>query len=311
MMDTNGNNIEISILIPLYNNETTLLILLERLYNVVGNVLFENKNIEIIFINDGSKDNSRNVILNFWKRKKDNIIIKIVDFTKNFGQLSAILCGMKESSGNCVATLSADMQDPPELILSMYEGWKNGVYINLGYRKNRADGTLNKLFSKIFYLIVKQYHENLPIGGFDYVLLDRKVIDHLLQMNYKNRFLQGDILSLGYTMKWYSYKRGQPANKENKLFKPFKINYFIDSIFHTKFLISFLFMESVLIIMAGLIMMFTHFFIESKIPLSVSFITFLLGIINMSFTAVIAYSWRIYNDMKIKPDYIVNTIEVI
>ena len=187
----------------------------------------------------------------------------------------------------------------------MFEGWKKGIPINLGYRKIRADGFFNRFFSALFYYIIKKYYPKLPIGGFDYVLLDRKVIDDLTSIQYKKRFLQGDIINLGYPVVWYHYKRDQPATLKNKLFNPFKINYFIDSLFHTKFLISFLFIESSIIVASGVLTIAAHFFLENINCLVIGLVILLFGIINMSFTAVVAYLWRVYNDMKIYPEYII------
>jgi glycosyltransferase involved in cell wall biosynthesis len=296
---------DISVIIPVYNNAGTLKLLLDRLSKVLMEEPFTSVAKEIILVNDGSQDSSLEVIREYWKANNTGIEVSQINFSRNFGQVAAILCGAKEAKGNCVATLSADLQDPPELIAEMFVGWQKGFLINLGYRKVRADGFLNRFFSKVFYYVIKKYYPQLPMGGFDYVLLDRKVITDLISsINYKNRFLQGDIVSLGYPIKWYHYVRGLPASKVQKTFNPFKINYFIDSIFHTKFLITFLFLESLLIMLSGTLTIALHF-IANYNCFIIGLVILLFGIVNMSFTAVVSYLWRVYNDMKIYPDYIV------
>lgn len=300
---------DISITIPIYNNARTLPALFDRLAKVLDSPPFTGCSKEIVLVNDGSTDDSEKIIREYWGGRQGEISIRYIRFSRNYGQVSAILCGIKHAQGACVATLSADLQDPPELIADMFRGWREGIPTNLGYRKIRADGLLNRFFSYVFYTVVRRYYPDLPIGGFDYVLLDRKVINNLLTINYKNRFLQGDILNQGYPVRWYSYKRDQPATAQNKTFKAFKVNYFIDSIFHTKFIISFLFMESLLIILAGLITIALHFTLGDVSIFVPGLVILLFGTVNMSFTAITAYLWRIYNDMKTYPDYIVEREE--
>ena len=142
---------DISVVIPVYNNESTLELLFNRLIKVLTQEPFISVKKEIILINDGSTDSSAEVIRNYWRKQKADIEVSQINFTRNFGQVSAILLGANEAKGKCVATLSADLQDPPELIAEMFEGWKKGIPINLGYRKIRADGFFNRFFSALFY----------------------------------------------------------------------------------------------------------------------------------------------------------------
>lgn len=300
---------DISVTIPVYNNSETLAALFDRLERVLVSAPLEGCRKEIVIVDDGSADRSSEVIRDYWTGRKSDIAIRHICLTRNFGQVSAILCGIKYAKGDCVASLSADLQDPPELIAEMFRGWQANIPINLGYRKIRADGWLNRFFSRLFYTVVRRYYPQLPIGGFDYVLLDRKVINNLLAIKYRNRFLQGDIISQGYPIRWYHYTRDLPANREHRVFNPFKISYFVDSIFHTKFIISFLFLESLAIILAGLSTIALHILSDSYSTGILGLVVLLFGVVNMSFTAVAAYLWRIYNASKTYPDYIVANIE--
>ena len=196
---------KISVVIPVYNNEGSLLFLYERIVATIKS--YSNEfNYELIFINDGSKDKSWEILKNL--QKKDSGII-LINFSRNFGQMAGILAGWKYATGDAVINISADLQDPPEQIEKMLLEWENNNEIVINYREARNDDTSSAFTSKIAYKLFRYSLPSLPPGGFDYVLIDRRAMDAINSIPEKNRFFQGDILWVGFTIKYLPYIRQQ------------------------------------------------------------------------------------------------------
>ena len=141
------NNFLLSVVIPVYNEENNIDPLLKRLLPVV-----KNYNFEIIFISDGSKDKTDEVIKS--KAKKDPSI-KFVSFLRNFGHQKALTCGYNFAKGDCVITMDADLQDPPEIISQMVKKWQEGAKIVYAKREKRdVDNFIKKLTAYLFYKFI-------------------------------------------------------------------------------------------------------------------------------------------------------------
>ena len=194
---------KISVVIPVYNNEGSLKILYERLVATIKsyNIAFT---YELIFINDGSKDNSLEVLKEL-QQKNPGVVL--INFSRNFGQMAGILAGWKYATGDAVINISADLQDPPEQIEKMLREWENNNEIVINYRESRDDELSSAITSKLAYRLFRYSLPTLPPGGFDYALLDRKAMDAVNSITEKNRFYQGDILWVGFTIKYLPYIR--------------------------------------------------------------------------------------------------------
>jgi glycosyltransferase involved in cell wall biosynthesis len=168
---------KISIIIPVFNNADTIYLLYCKLLNI-SNILKKKKiNIEIIFVEDGSLDNS---FVELVKIKKNNKKIKIIKLAKNYGSQSAILIGLKKAKGNASCVITADLEDNPDLILKMVNKWILGekFIIYSRYKKEIS-------FSSIYHLLVKKIiNQKYPLGGFDIFLLDKKYFKFL---NFKEK----------------------------------------------------------------------------------------------------------------------------
>jgi len=215
--------IDYSIIIPVYYNEGSI----EKTFNILKEkVISKNKelNCELIFIDDGSKDNSFNEISALKEKYPD--LIKVIKFTRNFGQVSAIYAGYQYAKGKCVINISADLQDPPELINEMINyHFRDGYEIVICSRESREERYFKRKTSNIFYKLIKKLSfPNMPSGGFDFVLISDKVKNILLQKKESNPFWQGQILWTGHRTKFIPYKRsereiGGGANGFNRIRK--------------------------------------------------------------------------------------------
>lgn len=190
----------ISICFAVYQNQGSLVPLYERIVNELI-THFPNDTYELIFVNDGSMDFSLKELLAL--REKD-AHIKIYSFSRNFGQMAAILAGWEKASGDCVINMAADLQDPPEQCTLMIKEWERGNDIVISYRISHATSLSKKLTSKIFYKLMLP---DAPPGGFDFVLLDRKPLNVINSLKERNRFYQYDILWAGFTVKYIPYRK--------------------------------------------------------------------------------------------------------
>lgn len=194
---------KLSIVIPVYYNEDNLIPLYEDIYKKIIQVI--DYEYEIVMVNDGSKDNSYEVMQELSKKDKN---IKIISLSRNFGSHAAILCGLSHCTGDCAVVKAADLQEPTELILDMVKSWKKGSNVVLAVRKDRDEAASQKLFANLYYFIVRKTSlPSMPKGGFDVYLLDRKVIRVLEAFDEKNSALTGQILWSGFKTDIVYYTR--------------------------------------------------------------------------------------------------------
>lgn len=199
------NGIKYSVIIPMYNEEEVILESYRRLDNVMRPL---GEEYELIFVNDGSRDRTMEIMLDV--AKKDSHV-KIVDFARNFGHQTAVTAGMKYSSGDAVVIIDADLQDPPELIPGMIEKWKEGYEVVYGKRLKREGETKFKLVTaKAFYKLINSLSGNMiPMDTGDFRLIDRAVVDAMNSMPEHNRFLRGMGSWVGFRQYAYEYKRDE------------------------------------------------------------------------------------------------------
>lgn len=194
---------KISIVIPVYFNEDNLI----PLYNDIKKKIIDviDYEYEIVMVNDGSKDQSFEVMK---KLASQDSNIKIISLSRNFGSHAAILCGLEKSTGDCAVIKAADMQEPTELILDMVESWKKGNNVVLAVREGRDESVSQTMFANLYYWIVRKTSlPTMPKTGFDVYLLDRKVINVLLSLDERNSALTGQILWSGFKTSTVSYTR--------------------------------------------------------------------------------------------------------
>jgi polyisoprenyl-phosphate glycosyltransferase len=191
----------ISIVVPVYNEESNLNLLYERICKSLINF-----KIEIIFVNDGSTDNSYNIIIELLKNDEK---IKLINFSRNFGHEAATTAGVENCMGDCAIIIDADLQDPPEIIPEMIKLWKNGNEVVYGIRDSRDGETiLKKITSNLFYKFIDKFSDTkIPKNTGDFRLIDKKVIEEFKKLKEKNRFFRGLISWTGYKQTGIRFKR--------------------------------------------------------------------------------------------------------
>ena len=303
---------KISVVIPVYNNEGSLKILYDRLVSTIKG--YNNTfTYELIFINDGSKDKSFSVLKTI---QEGDPSVVLINFSRNFGQMAGILAGWKYATGDAVINISADLQDPPEQIEKMLREWENNNEIVINYRESRDDEVSSALTSKLAYKLFRYSLPNLPPGGFDYALLDRKAMDAINSIREKNRFYQGDILWIGFTIKYLPYIRqkrehGKSAYNFVKRFGNFMSAFLNVSYFPIR-LMSFIgFVTATTGFIYSLTILFAYYF--HKTPFQgwapIMMILLIVGGLIMIMLGIIGeYIWRIYDEVKYKPNYIIKDI---
>lgn len=208
---------KISLVIPMYYEEEVVEKCYERVIAVLNNL--NEYTYEIIFINDGSKDRTMEILENIAQKDK---LVKIISFSRNFGHQAAVTAGIKEVTGDVIAILDADLQDPPELLPEMLKLWEDGDEVIYGKRKNRkGESTFKKMSAKIFYQTLNVLSDvEIPKDTGDFRVVDRKVIDVINSIPEHNKFLRGLFSWVGFEQKVFEYDRQERIAGKTKY--PFK-----------------------------------------------------------------------------------------
>jgi dolichol-phosphate mannosyltransferase len=206
---------KISILIPCYNEESCLPLLYEQLVKLPS-MCQEQYDWEFLFVNDGSRDKTEEIIGELAKKDKR---VKVINFAKNFGQQAAILAGFTEAKGQAVLDIDVDLQDPVEAIPEMIVKWKEGYDVVHGKRLVRKGETFFKKKTSTMYtnFFEKITGLRIPKNCGDFKLFDRKVIDVLINMKERDRFLRGMTEWVGFKQTYVEFERKKRnSSKENR-----------------------------------------------------------------------------------------------
>lgn len=184
---------KISIIIPVYYNGDTLKLLYE---DMKQKILGKLGDYEIVFVDDGSGDDSWQIMRQL---RQQDTHIKLVKLSRNFGEHAALLAGLCACSGDCAVTKQADLQEDSSIILEMYDSWKQGNKVVLAVRKERKENPVKVFFANIYYALIRKIvNKNMPVGGCDCYLIDRKVIQVLERLDEKNSSLTLQVLWAGF-----------------------------------------------------------------------------------------------------------------
>lgn len=217
---------KVSIVIPVYYNRESLKELYTRLCRLPET--HPSLEIEIVFVDDGSGDDSFDIICGV--ASKDSRVMGI-KLSRNFGSFIACLAGLTRCSGDSAVIISADLQDPPELIGEMYEKWREGNKVVMAVREGREEGFFKVFFAQMYYKLFRLLiTKEMPPKGFDFVLIDRQIINILASIQEKNTTLMGLILWTGFRRAEITYTRMDRKHGESRWTLSKKINYFFDSI---------------------------------------------------------------------------------
>ncbi len=312
---TLDSTIDYSIVIPVYFNEGALT---ETMASLKRDVINRNPTLrcEVIFVDDGSGDGSFEELLRI--RDTDPRLVKVVKLTRNFGQVSALNAGFAQASGKCVLVMSADGQDPATLINQMLDAHFNEHYeVVICTRQGRDESYYRILTSKLFYRIMKKLtFPNMPAGGFDFVLMSRKVVAVMLRNPDAHPFFQGQILWTGFKPKFIEYQRLDRKIGTSRWTFGKKLTYLLDGV------MSYSFFPIRLISLMGIGVAFLGFLyalvilviriiwglpIQGWAPLMI--VVLLMGGFQMIMLGIVGeYLWRTLAQVRNRDPYIVEAI---
>jgi len=315
MTENTPRKIVCSVVVPVYNEELVVNETYKRLKATMDKT---GKTYEIIFVNDGSRDETARLVKDICDKDHN---VKFIDFSRNFGHQLAITAGMDYASGDAIVVIDADLQDPPEVIPKMLEKWEEGYDVVYGKRIKRHGETFFKKFTaKCFYRLLRHMTDvDIPVDTGDFRLIDRKVCDALKNVNERNRYVRGIISWLGFRQTGVEFERDKRFAGETKYplkkmlkfafdaiasfsYKPLKLASYTGVVISC---LSFLYLLYVLY--KGLFTDDTVSGWASTIAVSLFFngiILIMLGIIG-------GYIGRIYDEVKGRPLYIVkDTINI-
>ena len=303
------NNPTISIIAPCYNEEETIEPFLRRIEEILTQI---NEPYEIVFINDGSKDNTLNVLLNAKQNFKN---IRIINFSRNFGKEAALTAGLDKARGEAAIPIDVDLQDPPELIKELVARWREGYDVVLAKRADRtSDSFAKRVSADLFYkLNGKISNVDIPNNVGDFRLMSKRTVEALKQLPENQRFMKGLFAWVGFKTTVIEYAREKREAGQSS-FNGWKLwNFALDGI--TSFstlplriwlyigaLVSFLsFLYGSFIILKTLI-----FGVDLPGYASLAVIMLFLGGIQLIGIGILGeYIGRIYSESKRRPSYII------
>ena len=301
---------KITILIPAYNEQAVLKYLYERLESLANSS--KSYEFEFLFINDGSKDSTLEIIKRFALKDKR---ISYINLSRNFGKEIAMIAGLDNVKGDAAVIIDADLQDPPELIPKMLDLWEKG-YDDVYARRRSRDGEswFKKMTSKLYYrLLQKSTNVPIQIDTGDFRLLDKRCVEALQSMRESQRYTKGMFSWIGYKKKEITYDRDPRAAGQTKWNYPKLLNFAIDGI--TSFTTAPLRISSVIGAATSLVAFIFIMVVVVKTilfgdpvegyPSLMAVILFLGGIQLLSIGIIGEYIGRIFIETKNRPLYFV------
>ena len=205
---------KISIIVPCYNEEQAIPYFYEEITKIAEKT---EKDFEFIFVNDGSKDNTIDIVKNYAKKDKR---VKYIHFSRNFGKEAAMYAGLEHSTGDYVAIMDADLQEPPALLPEMLEFLeKNNDYDCVGTRRvtRKGEPPIRSFFARMFYKIINKISKTEMVDGArDYRLMTRQMVNSILELKEYNRYSKGLFQFVGYQTKWLEYENIERVAGETK-----------------------------------------------------------------------------------------------
>ncbi len=306
---------KISIVVPCYNEEETINIYYEEMQKIIKKL--NKTEFEIIFVNDGSRDKTLELIRDLSKKDKT---VRYISFSRNFGKESAIIAGIDSSTGDYVTTMDVDMQDPPELLIEMYEEIKKGEYDCIATRSVSRNGYsfFRKLFTSWYYKLINRISKTEIVDGArDFRLMTRQMVDSIVRLREYNRYSKGIFSWVGYKTKWITFEN------QNRVAGTTKWNFFRLFAYSMESILGFstvpLLISSVIGIVFFIISMILvmYIIIDTLInpnavqgwPSLVCIIFFVTGIQLFCIGIIGQYLAKMYLEIKDRPLYIVKETE--
>lgn len=303
----------LSIVVPVYYNDSNLPETIPQLLDLGGKL--QGYKLELVFVDDGSGDDSLAVLLNHQMKQPESI--KVVKLTRNFGSMAAIQAGFTVATGDCVGMISADLQDPPELFIEMISYWEKGSKAIFAVRQDREENALQKLFSNTYYSLIRKLAiADYPLGGFDFFLVDRQVVRELNRIQEKNTNIMTLAFWLGFQPVMIPYIRRKRDRGVSRWTFSKKVKLFIDTF------VAFSFFPIRLLSILGLIVAAGSFFygafvlfywlvygieVKGYVPIIVV-LSFNSGL-QMAMLGVLGeYLWRTLDEVRRRPQFVIDEV---
>ncbi len=305
---------KISIVIPVYQNAASIKITCVEVAAAIE-LADECVDFEFVLVNDGSTDGSWEVMRQLQLESPEKFTL--INLTRNFGQLPALLAGYNQAKGDAVISMSADMQDPPTIIRDMLNAWHEGHKLVIANRIGRADGLINDFVSNFSWRVLKRFAlPTLPKGGFDFFLMDASIRNYYVDNPEQHMFMQGRLLFYGETPYQIPYERQRRHSGTSQTTLGKKVKYLIDGF------AGYSYMPLRMISLAGIGLFLTSVFgvvwilwyvniygstVEGWASLMV-IILFLNGVQLLSFGVIGEYLWRNIEEVRKRPHYIIDQV---
>jgi glycosyltransferase involved in cell wall biosynthesis len=268
---------------------------------------------EFVFVDDGSRDDSFEILS---AASKVDPRVCAIRLSRNFGSNIGILAGLAHANGEAVAVISADLQDPPEMIVEMVAAWREGVDVVLAARGSREDPWLSRTLANTFNLLFRKLaFPDFPPGGFDFMLVSRRVVQILVRMSEKNSYVFGQVMWVGFQRRVLYYHRAERDGGRSRWTLTRKVKYFIDAF------AAFSYVPIRLASVLGFLMAFAGvgyaLILTALLLANVAFdsghaaivITVLIGSgVQLVIVGMIGeYLWRVLDEARNRPLYIIDT----
>ncbi|MCL2663641.1 MAG: glycosyltransferase family 2 protein [Oscillospiraceae bacterium] len=301
-----------SVVVPAYNEQEVIKETYTRLTKVMTGM---GEPYELIFVNDGSKDQTAHIIAELCE---NDPCIRLINFTRNFGHMPAISAGMEHARGQAIFIIDADLQDPPEIFPEMVAKWKEGYHVVYGKRiKRKGETIFKRVTAKVFYRFLRiMTSVDLPPDTGEFRLIDRKVCDAVNKLPEKNRYIRGLVSWVGFKQVPVEYHREKRFVGETKYPLRKMISFAMDAITSfsykpLKFATLIGIVISILSFLYILYVLYQVFFTDRTITgwaSTIAAILFTQGIVLMILGLMGEYIGRIYTELQNRPNYIVQEI---
>ena len=301
----------LSIVIPCYNEQEVIRETHRRLQETIAANL-RDLAVELIYVDDGSRDHTGAILREVQARDER---VRVISFARNFGHQTAVTAGLEHAAGSAVVLIDADLQDPPEIIATMVARWREGYHVAYGTRVDRRGESAFKLWTaKAFYRLINRLSETpIPLDTGDFRLMDRVVVDALIAMPERDRFIRGMVSWVGFRQIAVPYQRAPRVAGESKypVFKMIRFAFDGVTSFSTVplrlatwagFAASGIAVLGILY--AFIVRLFTRNWVQGWAALFIA-VLFLGGIQLLSLGIIGEYVGRIYGESKRRPLYIV------
>jgi dolichol-phosphate mannosyltransferase len=304
----------VSVVIPVFQNRNTI----ESVVKGVSDALSLHSNLircDFVLVNDGSTDGSWDVMEQL--QRQDPARITLINLTRTFGQIPALLAGYSHAEGDCVVSMAADLQDPPEVVWPLVDAWLGGQKLVVASRAARNDGWMNNTIAKLGWALLRRYAvPNIPEGGFDFFLMDREICNYYVQDPEQNIFLQGRLLFYGAAPVLVPYERKRRHEGKSQTTMATKVKLFIDGF------VAYSFLPLRILSLMGILLFFVAVVLSCVIAWYVlvkgsnvegwaSLVILILFLFGMQFLAIGVigeYLWRAIEQVRRRPHYLIKSI---